>query len=311
MKRCFPLVILAFAVTAAADIPVQKVADDAKVIDRVAEAAKRDLPQDLLKRIVNEDIDLLRGKRTDSTYEFATYERLEASRSDTSTSIQPPKGDSLTRAEIKGSFVYRLIIDLPTRRMLVTKNRRVFVDHVELEYIPINSSATQRHTEKIEAWMEPGETKPIEFPEVARQATARVFAKADEKAGYGNMTLTLVKARVVDNADSPYADAVASAKAIIRAIDNSDILSIRAMASRMHDRLVPAAAVQSVDVIAPKPVTQATVTTAPPVASSTATPSVDVYAELQSIEDLLTGNDVEKREGLDKLHQLLRRIRPH
>ncbi len=291
-------------VNAFAEIPVQKVADDAKVVDRVAEAAKRDLPQDLLKRILTDDIDLLRGKRADSTYEFATYERLEASRSDTSASVQPAKGDALNHADIKGSFVYRLMIDLPTRRMLVTKNRRVYVDHVELEYVPMNSSSTQKQTTKVEAWMEPGETKAIEFPEVARQATARVYAKADEKAGYGNITLTLIKARVVDNADSPYADAVSSAKAIIRAVDNGDIPSIRAMAARMRDKLVPSApAVQSVDVIAPRAVTQ---TTAP-----VATPSVDFYSELQSVEDLLTGNEAEKREGLDRLHQLLRRIRPH
>jgi hypothetical protein len=32
--------------------------------------------------------------------------------------------------------------------------------------------------------------------------------------------------------------------------------------------------------------------------------------ELQSIEDLLTGNESEKRSGLDKLHQLVRKLRP-
>ena len=121
--------------------------------------------------------------------------------------------------------------------MLVTKNRRVYIDHVELEYIPLNTSATQRQSVKVETWMEPGETRPIEFPEVARQATARVYAKADEKAGYGNIVLTLIKAKVLDNADSPYADAVASAKAMLRAVDNNDIPSIRAMATRMHDGL--------------------------------------------------------------------------
>jgi hypothetical protein len=34
-----------------------------------------------------------------------------------------------------------------------------------------------------------------------------------------------------------------------------------------------------------------------------------LYGELQSIEDLLTGTDAEKRQGLDRLHQLLRRLR--
>ena len=234
MKRVLSLAAaLAFATALhAADIPVQRVADDAKVVDRVAEAAKRDLPQDLLKRILSEDIESLRGKRSDGSYDFATFERLEASRSDSQYSVQPQKSDTLTHFDMKGSFVYRLIIDVPSRRMLVTKNRRVYIDHVEIEYVPMNTSTTQKQEVKVEAWMEPGETRPIEFQEVARQATARVYAKADEKAGYGNIVLTLIKARVVDNADSPYADAVSSAKAAMRAVDNSDIPSIRSMAAR-------------------------------------------------------------------------------
>lgn len=312
MKRVLPLAALAFASALhAADIPLQRVADDAKVVDRVAEAAKRDLPQDLLKRILNEDIESLRGKRADGSYEFATFERLEASRTDSQYSVNPSKSDTLTHFDVKGSFVYRLIIDVPSRRMLVTKNRRVYIDHVEIEYVPINTSTTQRQDVKVEAWMEPGETRPVEFKEVARQATARVYAKADEKAGYGNIVLTLVKARVVDNADSPYADAVSSAKAAMRAVDNSDIPSIRSMATRMHDDLArnlgaPKAAVETVDVIAPKPATT------PAAATTTAVPTGggEIYSELQTVEDLLTGTDAEKREGLDRLHQLLRRIRP-
>ena len=310
MRRMIPVAILALAAAAsAADIPVQRVADDAKVVDRVAEAAKRDLPQGLLKRILADDIEALRGKRSDGTYEYATYERLEASRSDQSFSVNPKKNDTTEHFEIKGSFAYRVIIDVPSRRMLVTRNRRVFIDHVELEYVPMISSATQRQSTKVEAWMEPGETRNVDFPEVARQVTVRVFAKADEKAGYGNIVLTLIKARVVDNADSPYADAVASARAMTRAIDNGDIPSIRSMASRMHaDLEIKAAvpAVQTVDVVAPRPPQP----TQPP-ASVQSTPGGDIYPELQSVEDLLTGTDVEKREGLDRLHQLVRRLRPH
>ncbi|MGZ8832596.1 MAG: hypothetical protein ACXW19_05290 [Thermoanaerobaculia bacterium] len=316
MRRALVLALLAYASTVyAVEIPVQRVADDAKVIDRVAQMAKRDLPQDLLKRILNEDIDALRGKRGDGTYDNATYERLESSRADQSFSVQPRKSDQPERFEIKGSFAYRLIIDLPSRRMLVTKNRRVYIDHVELEYIPLITSATRTETVKVEAWMEPGETRAIEFPEVARQATARVYAKADEKAGYGNIVLTLIKAKVLDNADSPYADAVASAKAMLRAVDNNDIPSIRAMATRMRDGLaakLSAPATRTVEVVAP-PVaasTAAEATTTPATTVAPATLSPDVYSELESIEDLLTGNEGERRQGLDRLHQLVRRLRP-
>ena len=310
MRKVLPMILAGFASAAmAVEIPVQRLADDAKVIDRVAQASKKDLPQDLLKRILNEDIEAMRGRRADGSYDFATFEKMEASREDKSFSVQPRKNEGLDHFEMKGAFVYRLLIDLPTRRMLVTKNRRVYIDHVDVEYIPINNSATQRQSFKVEAWVEPGDSRFVDFPEVARQATATVFAKADPAAGYSNIVLTLLHARVTDNSDSPYADAVQSARAMIRAIDNSDIQSIRAMASRMYSDLAPKVATpaaQTVEVVAPK------VTALPPPAATASAPAAasDVYGELQTIEDLLTGDENEKRAGLDRLHQLLRRLRP-
>jgi hypothetical protein len=278
---------------------IQRVAADAAVVDRVAEVSRRDLPVDLLKRIVSEDIDLLRGKRSDGSYEYATYERLEASRSSSSHSVQPRKNDEMERIEMRGSWVYRLIVSSPGRRLVMTKNRRVFLDRVEVEYIPEGSSDTRTRTIPIQEWLEPGGLKPIDFPEMARQATARLFAKADAEAGYGNLVVSLVTARIVDNADSPHADAVASAKAMLRSIDGGEVPSIRAMASRIRDRL------GVTDAPMPAP-------TGPAAQVEVVATRVDagLYTELQVIEDLLTGTDSEKRQGLDQLHQLVRKLRP-
>lgn len=301
MIRTMTIAALLAASTAMAVEPaaIQRVAADAAVIDRVAEVSRKDLPRDLLKRIVNEDIDLLRGKRTDGSYEFATYERLEASRSSSSHSVQPRKNDEMERVEMRGSWVYRLIVSSPSRRLVMTKNRRVFLDRVELEYIPEGSSDTRTKTIPIQEWLEPGGVTPIEFPEMARQATARLYAKADAEAGYGNIVVSLVQARIVDNADSPYADAVASAKAMLRAIDGGEVPSIRAMASRVRDRLGVTEA--------PVPARTGPASQVEVVATRVDT---GLYTELQVIEDLLTGTDSEKRQGLDQLHQLVRKLRP-
>jgi hypothetical protein len=45
--------------------------------------------------------------------------------------------------------------------------------------------------------------------------------------------------------------------------------------------------------------------TAPPDSAS----RLELQTELQMIEDLLTGTDAEKRQGLDRLHQLIRKMR--
>jgi hypothetical protein len=305
------VLVTLLAATASAQTPIARVLDDAKVVDRVAQATKRDLPADLLKRIVNEDIDLLRGKKLDQTYQYASFDRQEAGRIENAFSIQASGEDKLQRVEIKGDFVYRLILGLPNRRMLVTKNRRLYVDRADVEYIPISGTTSKLQSIKVEAWLEPGGTKTIELPEIAKQATIRVYARGDKDAGYGNIVLTLLQAKVFDNSDSPYADAVASAKAILRAVDNGDIPSIRSMATRMYEELRPKVGDASALV------KSTTSSTAP--ASSTvnvtstrmeSTPSVEVYMDLQAIEDLLTGTESEKREGLDRLHQLVRKLRP-
>jgi hypothetical protein len=296
MRKWVWVLALAAASTQA-QVPVTRIAEDAKVVDRVAEASRKDLPNDLLKRILNEDLELLRGKRSDGSYQHATYERMESGRSDDSYSIQPRKDDQLEHFQIRGAWVYRLVVSSPSRRMLVTKNRRVWLDRVELEYIPQGSSTTRTETVKVEQWLDPGQNKPIDFPDVARQATARVYARADAKAGYGNVVVTLIRARVVDHADSPYAEAVAALKAVLRGIDNNDIPSIRAMSQRLHESLggrAPAVA-------EPAASTVSVVETAP------ADPNL--YSELLEIEDLLTGTEAERRQGLDRLHQVVRRLR--
>jgi hypothetical protein len=282
---------------------VARVADDARVLDRVAEASKKDLPRNLLRRIVDEDIDVLRGKRPDDTYQYAGYERMEAGRSTESYSVDPDRADQLSKLEVKGTFAYRLIISSPARRMLVTKNRRVWLDHVEIEYMPQTSRTTKVQNVKLGVWLEPNETKGVDFDEIARNATARIYARADKETGYGNVDVTLLEARVFDDPNSPYADAVSSLKAIGKALDHDDVGSVRAMAQHLSQSLPSAASssparAAAVDVVASR---------TEPTPSVERAPS-DV-SELEAIEDLLTGSDSERRQGVDRLHQLIRKLR--
>ena len=294
------MITIAFAtILAAVEIPVARVADDAKVIDRVAQASKKDLPRDLLKRIVNEDIESLRGHHADGTYEYASFERFEAGRQTQSFSMQVAD----TKIEMHGSLIYKALIESPSRRMLVTKNRRIYLDRAEVDYIAVDKGATRKiQTVKLDTWLEPGQSKSIDFEAVATEATVRLFGHADEKQGYGNLDMSLVEARVIDNADSPYADVVASAKAILRGLDHDDISSIRAMAKRIQTDLAGQAPTG----------TPPTSVTAIPAATSAqpAAGNPDILNELQTIEDLLTGSEAEKRQGMDRLHQLVRKLRP-
>jgi hypothetical protein len=303
MKRGLLIFLCAAALAASAQQQnvIQRVADDAIVFDRVAQASKRDLPRDLLKRIIEEDIDLLRGKRTDGSYAYATFERFDSGRVDGSFSIQPRGEGKMQSVEIKGDWIYRVMVEVPTRKLLVRRNKPVWIERVDLEYIAERGSQTERQSIEIKQWLQPGEFRPVDFPAVARRATVNVIATVEGKGGYGNVNVSLVKARIVDNADSPYADAVASAKAVQRALDNGDVPSIRAMAQRMRSSvggtpggsMTVVARAEDVPIVAP-PQTQA---------------QPEMRGELQTIEDLLTGTEQERREGMDRLHQLIRRLR--
>lgn len=293
------MMLAALILAATVEVPVTRIVDDAKAIDRVAAAAKHDLPRDLLRRMLDEDIELMRGRRNDGGYDYASYERLEAGRSTDAFSIEATSDpEKLTKLEVKGSFVYRLVIESPARRMLVTKNRPLRIDHIEIEYIPVNGGASKRQNVDVKAPIDPGTQRNIDFDEIAKQATVRVYARADKENGYGNLNLSLVKARISDNPDSPYADAVGSAKAILRGLDHEDIGSMRSMAQRMITSLQPKVTAEAG---APPPRTLEVV--APRV-------DLELLTELQAIEDLLTGNENERRQGLDRLHQLVRKVRP-
>src|SRR5436309_9214946 len=174
MKR-IAIVISLFAVSSlTAQIPTARVASDANVIDRVAEASTNDLPRDLLKRIVNEDIDLLRGKRADGTYQYAAYDRMEGGRKSDSFSVDPEHKESVL--ELRDVFPYRLIVNVPSRRMLVAKNHHIYIDRVEIEMLPQTSSEKKFQTVKVDAWLEPGTAKTIDLGDIGKQADAWISA---------------------------------------------------------------------------------------------------------------------------------------
>lgn len=308
MKRYVSMVVaIALAATGSAQSPMSRVADDGLVIDRVAEASKRDLPTELLKRIVNEDIDLLRGKRPDGSYDYAKYERFESGRAVKSFSINDRK-DRMETVESRGSWIYRVVIEVPTRRMLVRKNRPVWVERIDVDAVPEGSTQSQSQSFEVKAWLQPGEVRPFDLNAIAKQATVKVIATAQEDGGYGNIDVALVQARIVDAPDSPYAEAVSSAKAVLRALDNNDLPSLRASARRLRASLGGSLALAAAPLPpAPsRPAASEMTVTAPAADAAT---RLELQTELQLIEDLLTGTDAERREGMDKLHQMIRRMR--
>jgi hypothetical protein len=287
------VVVFAAAGSSEAQNVAARVASDATTIDRVAEASERDLPAGLLKRIVEQSIETLRGPRPDGTYEYATWERFEASRITKNFSIQP-RANRMESVEMRGANVYRVIIGVPKTRLMVRPNRPVWIERVDVDYVGEGSTQSRQSSIPVNVWLQPGELKPVDLPTVTRQATVRVIATADPKAGYSNIDVALAQARIVDSARSPYAAAMTQAKALLNAVEDRDVELIRTMAQRLRRALgVDAAAGSAMTVTAP---------------ATSGISGADLQDELRAIDGLLRGSEAQRREGLDRLQWLIRRV---
>ncbi len=191
----------AAAQEAGEDEMLERVYLDAQVVKRVAEVARRDLPHDLLDRIIEQDIELLRGKQSDGAYQHAHFEPIESGRVSEGFTVKPrDEGDSFDRNQFRAKNVFKLIVDIPSRRLLVARNRDIYLDRIEVSYED-QEGRSLSETFTVNQRLEAGNQMEFELPRVATDAIATVYARSDTKTS--NMELIFVKAELVDNADSP------------------------------------------------------------------------------------------------------------
>lgn len=272
--------------------------DDAKVVRRIADVARRNLPREVIQAILDEDLELLRGRIGDQQYRYARWERTESDRREERFTIQTPSDrENPTAVAMKDQLPYRLRLQVPSRRMLLLSNRRVFFDRVELTHVPVGESAMRSETIRIDSWLEPGEERFVEMPQIAREATATVWARTEpgEKAAFD---LAFYRASLVDDPNSPFATVVRRVKSATDATSGREYRLIRNLADEIM------ALLQTM----PLPGAPAIGTTPP----AAATPPVtdDLYFELRHIEDLLGGSEDDRREARERLRRVVMRLRP-
>lgn len=273
--------------------------EDAKVVRRIADVARRELPRDVLKKIVDEDLETLRGKTAEYEYRYASWARTEARRDEERFTIKTGKENpELESLEMKGRLVYRFRLQVPGRRMLLFNNRHVWVDRVDLTYLPIGRTTATTETIEIKTWLEPGEERMIDVPQIAREATAVVWASTDpgEK---GSLDVAAYRATLVDNPDSPFATVVRRVSVIEDAVRERDYRKLRNVADEV---------IALLEARAESPAGSR-------VPSLAATPERtrlddDIYFELREIQVRMTGDEASRREAQQRLERLIERLRP-
>ncbi|MDX1582083.1 MAG: hypothetical protein R3338_00625 [Thermoanaerobaculia bacterium] len=284
---------------------LERVYLDAQVVKRVAEVAHRDLPVEVLEKIVEQDIELLRGKRPDGTYEHAHFEPIESGRVKEGFSVRSQGDDGQPdRNQFRAKNVFRLIVDIPSRRLLVARNRDIFLDRIEVSYEDQEGESKIETFEVLER-IEAGNQREFQLPEVASDAIATVYASTDSKSA--NMELIFVKAELVDNADSPYFGIIQSAKLLQEAIGRRDPTAMQSLASSMAGRIdtliVPP------QEIAVEEIAERAEEGEPAIQPADEVGVLEIYLQLERIEDLLNGPEMDQREGMSQLHDLIRELR--
>ncbi len=304
MRRLLYGVIgVVFAAQAFAQVNDREIArqvyDDAKVVRRIADVARRDLPRDVLQKIVDEDLETLRGKTAEYEYRYAAYARTEANRKEERFTVKTSKEKpELESFEMKGQLAYRFRLQAPGRRMLLLGNRHVYVDHVELSYLPIGREAAVTASVDVKAWLEPGDERIVEVPNIAREATATVWASTDpgEK---GSLDVAVYRATLVDNPDSPFATVVRRVGVLEDAVKERDYRKLRNVADEVMALLETRVASGQTSRIAEGPATPQ------PTGRDD-----DIYFELREIQVLMRGDEASRKEGLQRLDRLAARLRP-
>jgi hypothetical protein len=285
-------------------IDVATVHEDARVLRRIIDVSKKDLPREVITSIAREDLDILRGRRTDSSYLWAAFEREEDSRIEEGFTIAAGKKPTVLRH--RGENVYKLTITSPARRYLVRKNQRVLVERVDMDLSPAGEGRPRMESIEVNEWLEPGAKREYELPMIARVARVTVIARTEEAAGPAGLELAFSVAKLVDDARSPYARAVENLKLVLQRVEKGDRDNLRTLANLLvaDPALMalsgPAPAVRTAVDEGLRPFGVPT----PPTLSGT-----DLYIELQTIQDLLTGTPEERGMGMDALHQLIRQVR--
>jgi len=201
-------VVLA-AATVVADEKLDQVASDFRAIGRIAALADnlRDNRQVMLA-IVDNDLEMLREKRPDEMYRWASLQREEASRVKDQKSIERVQSEKeLREVTLTATNAYRLEVSVPTKQSLVSKNNRVYIRNVIVDSTGFDGKITHQ-TIPVNEWVNPGDAHGVPLPEIGKSVKAMVELGVESGDKHAIADVALLQAKLMDDPASPHYPAV-------------------------------------------------------------------------------------------------------
>jgi len=197
------------ATVATADEKLDQVASDFRAIGRIAQLADnlRDNKQVMLA-IVDNDLEMLREKRPDDTFRWASLQREEAGRVKDQKSIERVQTEKeLREVTLSAPNAYRVEVSVPTKQSLVSRNNRVFIRNVIVDSTGFDGKITH-HEIPVNEWVNPGDAHGVPLPEIGKSVKAMVELGVETGAKQAVADVALLQAKLMDDPTSPHFPAV-------------------------------------------------------------------------------------------------------
>ncbi len=296
------------------DEKTEQVVSDLRALGRIAELTD-DLgrSRQVMLAIADADIELLREPRGDGTYRWAALQREEGGRVKDEKTIEHVSTEKELRyVTVTGPNGYRVEVTVPRKRGTFSANNRVWVRNVLVESTGFDGKVSQ-HEIPVNAWVNPGDSTGVPLPEIGKsvKATAELGVESGSKQAVAEVSL--VQAKLVDDATSPYFPAVK------RLVQIRDLTAARDM-NRGHIKNAVDEAVLAVPgELERRTADQARAaeerrrmaesgTLRGSIAVGDATP--DVLNELTAISTMLSGTLTEQSDARSRLQTLLETLTP-
>lgn len=302
------------------DVPVTSdeqqamLAVDLKALSRIVGIAKEpESHRDLILALVDDDIEKLREPKGDGTYRYASLQRIEAGRVSEEKGLEKVFTEQSTETiSVNAANTYRLVVSVPEKRNLISRNNRVYIRNAVIEWTGFNGKTTRTET-AVNTWIDPNDSYGIAIPEIAKNAQATVEVGVESGSKKAVAQVHLLQAKLVDDPRSPYFPAIqrlqsirqrAAAKNIARGELLSTIdESILNVPGEMQKRVAALAAAEET-----RKKLAASGEMKGNVEIGDATP--DVVSALSSILDLTSGSLEEQGKARENLETLVKSLKP-
>jgi hypothetical protein len=290
------------------------IAVDFKAIYRMAEFCDNLEPcAPVIRKVAEQNLDMLREPRSDGSYRWASFQRIEAGRVTVEKEIIKVNTEAtLDVIELTGKRSFRVVVSAPKKRSLVSSNSKVFVRDVVAEVTGVDGKARTVEI-PVGVWVNPGDSHSVPLDDIAISARVKVNVGVESGGKKAVASVALLQAGLVDDPLNPYHPAVKRLVAIDTIVKEKTVSrgQLKAVAEEavleLPGEMEKLMKLREVGLKRMRQLAESGQATGT-IAVGDATP--DVIHELGKASTLLTGTVAEQEEGRKMLGSLLQKLSP-